>query len=280
MNSLILLFQCADRCGIVARVSGFLAAQGCNIITADQHSTDHENGHFFLRVEFCLPESSSVEKLRDNFCSVADEFDAEWNMYERSKRLRMGVLVSHAGHCLVDILYLWSSGELKVDIPFVISNHETHRDIVEHYGIPFYHVPACSSDRREKEILELVKNDTDFLVLARYMQILSDSFLREYSNDIINIHHSFLPSFKGANPYRQAFDRGVKVIGATAHFVTADLDEGPIITQMVESVSHRDGVDDLVRTGKNLEKRSFSAAIHAYIDYKIIRYKNRTIVFF
>jgi formyltetrahydrofolate deformylase len=193
----------------------------------------------------------------------------------------MGIFVSKQDHCLVDLLYLHRSGELRVEIPFVISNHDTVREIVESAGIAFYNFPVKPETKaeKEKEQLSLAKDKSDFLVLARYMQIFSAGFVDEYGKDIINIHHSFLPSFKGSNPYRQAYERGVKVIGATAHYVTAELDEGPIISQMVEPVSHRDSISMLKRKGRNLEKLALASAIQAHLEHRVIRYENKTIVF-
>jgi formyltetrahydrofolate deformylase len=191
----------------------------------------------------------------------------------------MGILASQPGHCLAEILYLWREKELGVDIPFVISNCEAHREFVRQYKVPFYFVPATKRDRKEAELLNKLAGQTDFLVLARYMLILSKKFLNAYSKDIINIHHGFLPSFKGAHAYRQALSGGVKVIGATSHFVTEKLDEGPIIAQEVESVSHKDNLADLIRKGKNLEKQALVDAIRAYIDYRVIKYNHKTIVF-
>ncbi|MBU0571530.1 MAG: formyltetrahydrofolate deformylase [Candidatus Omnitrophica bacterium] len=280
MQTVILLFQCADQKGIVAEVSDFIFRHDGNIITADQYSTDPENGHFFLRVEFYIDETLHDKKsLEAGLTPVAGHFNADWKMYYKHERLRMGILVSKPDHCLVDLLYRWRSGELDVDIPFVISNYEGHRNIVKQYNIPFYFIAATKDDRREDETLKHASRDSDFLILARYMLILSGDFLDKYGKDIINIHHSFLPSFKGAAPYRQAFERGVKVIGATAHFVTETLDEGAIISQIVEGVSHKDGVDDLERKGKNMEKQALSHAVYNYIDYRIIKYRNKTIVF-
>lgn len=280
MKTFILLFQCRDQRGIVARVSDFIFRHGGNIITADQYSTDPENGHFFIRIEFVLEGGDAdMQSLGKGLGSLAQQFDADWKLYDRDEKLRMGILVSGPDHCLVDLLYLWKSGELKVAIPFVISNHQGHRELVAQYGIPFHFISARAQDRKEGEILSLAKKDSDFLVLARYMLVLSGEFLKSYGKDIINIHHSFLPSFKGKDPYHQAYARGVKVIGATAHFVAEDLDEGPIISQVVEPVSHRDDAGALMRKGKNLEKRALSGAIACYLEYRIIKYQNKTIVF-
>lgn len=279
-HTFILLFQCSDQKGIVARISDFILRQGGNIINADQYSTDPEGGHFFMRVEFFVKDSSAdKEVLGARFAPVAEEFFGQWKIYDKRQTLRMGIMVSRFDHCLAELLYLWKSGELQVKIPFVISNYPQHKELVEQYRIPFYHVAADKNNRKEEELLNFACENSDFLVLARYMLIFSPEFLTKYSKDIINIHHGFLPSFKGAKPYHQAFDQGVKVIGATAHFVTSKLDEGPIITQMVEQVSHKDDVASLARKGKNLEKQALVRAIASYIDYRIIKYKNKTIIF-
>jgi formyltetrahydrofolate deformylase len=280
MKTLILLFQCRDQRGIVAKVSDFIFRHNGNIITADQHSTDPKNGHFFIRIEFVLKDNNAdMQSLGNDLSCLAQQFNAGWKLYDRDERLRMGILVSKPDHCLADLLYLWKSGELKTAIPFVISNYQDHSELVAQYGIPFHFIPAQKQDRKEGEIVSLVKQDSDFLVLARYMLVLSGEFLKSYGKDVINIHHSFLPSFKGRNPYHQAYERGVKVIGATAHFVAEDLDEGAIISQVVEPVSHRDDANALMRKGKNLEKRALSNAITCYLDYRIIKYQNKTIVF-
>ncbi|MFH1506843.1 MAG: formyltetrahydrofolate deformylase [Candidatus Omnitrophota bacterium] len=279
-NTFILLFQCSDRKGIVARISDFILKHNGNIINADQHSTDPEGGHFFIRVEFFIKDISLDKKrLEEEFMSLAKDFDAQWQIHDKCHTLRMGVMVSDLDHCLAELLYLWRAKELKVDIPFVISSCSGHRGLVEQYRLPFYHIAADKNDRREEELLKIIEGTTDFLVLARYMLIFSPDFLVRYKKDIINIHHGFLPFFKGRRPYRQVFEQGVKVIGATAHFVTAELDEGPIITQMVEQVSHRDSFSSLVRKGKNLEKLALAKAIESYLDYRVIKYKNKTIIF-
>lgn len=279
MNSrtFILLFQCRDQRGIVAKISDFIFRHGGNIITADQHSTDPEGGWFFMRVEFFIKES--LPGLEKGLAPIAKEFHARYKIYDKDVHPRMGIMVSRVDHCLIDLLYLWRSGELRADIPFVISNCQRHRELVEQFNIPFHFIPADKKDRKEKCILAKVSLSSDFLALARYMLVLSPSFLKKYGKDIINIHHGFLPSFKGPNPYRQALLKGVKVIGATAHFVNEKLDDGPIIAQEVEHVSHRDNLASLIRKGKNLEKRALSNAVLSYIDYRIIRYLKRTIVF-
>ena len=279
-NSSILLFQSKDQKGIVAGITDFIFRKGGNIITAEQYSTDPANGHFFFRVEFCLGEGAvGADGLSRDFEMVAGRFAAQWRIFDGASRMRMGILVSRPGHCLFDLLYLWRSGDLRVDIPFVISNHEEHRLLVEQFGVPFHFIPSTSSDRREAELLARVKGSSDFLVLARYMLTLSRDFLDSYGRDIINIHHGFLPSFKGARPYHQAYEHGVKVIGATAHFVTESLDEGPIICQKVEAVSHKDDVESLMRKGRNIEKHALSSAVADYAGHRVMRFGGKTIVF-
>ena len=283
METAILLVQCPDRKGIVAKISDFVYRNSGNIIKSDQHSTDAENGLFFMRLEFYFDTNTTpIGHLESAFTLLARELQAQWELHYLSRVLRMGILVSKQDHCLFDILYRWKTGEVKVDIPFVISNHPESGALVQQFGVHFIYLPVDKSKKiqYEEQVLQKVIGMTDFLVLARYMQILTTSFLDKYSNDIINIHHSFLPSFKGANPYRQAYEKGVKVIGATAHYVTGELDEGPIIEQVVERVSHRDGVDDLVKKGRNLEKEALANALSAYIEHRIIRYQNKTIVFY
>lgn len=280
MRKFILLFQSRDQKGIVARISDFILKHDGNIVTADQYSTDPQGGYFFMRVEFIISKKQcGKDYLIEDFLPIGKKFSAQWRIIDRSEILRMGVFVSKADHCLVDLLYLWSTGELKVNIPFVLSNCEKHRKLVSQHDIPFYYVPADKENRRENELLSYALNSTDFLALARYMLVLSDGFLRKYNKDIINIHHGFLPAFKGADPYAQALAEGVKVIGATAHFVNDKLDEGPIIAQEVEHISHKDSRQALIRKGMNLEKKALANAIYSYIDYRVIRHENRTIVF-
>lgn len=280
MRTMVLLFQCHDQKGIVAKISDFILKHGGNIVTADQHSTDPQGGYFFIRIEFILDNDQySKNDLVVNFDQIGKEFKADWSFFDKAENLRMGIFVSEPDHCLVDLLYLWNAGELKVKIPFVLSNYEKHRKVVSAYNIPFYYVPADKNNRRESELLAYAQNSTDFLVLARYMLVLSPDFLKKYGKDIVNIHHGFLPFFKGADPAACALKEGVKVIGATAHFVNNELDEGPIIAQEVENVSHKDTRDDLVRKGKNLEKRALAAAVARYVDYRIIKHENKTIVF-
>jgi formyltetrahydrofolate deformylase len=281
MDHAVLLITCPDQKGIVARVSNFVFEQGCNILSSDQHTTDPSGGRFFMRIAFDMDDNMVHEKFEAEFKPLGDDLDADWHVHYASRRLRMGILVSKQDHCLADLLYRQRRGELPVDIPLVVSNHEIAREVAERYEVPFHHVPVTKETklRAEQEILDLVKGKTDFLVLARYMQILTDGFIAAFGHDIINIHHSFLPSFKGADPYRQAYERGVKVIGATAHFVTAQLDEGPIIRQEVDPVYYKDRVDDLRRKGRNLEQRALAGAVRAYLEHRIIKDGPKTIVF-
>ena len=280
MRTFILLFACQDQKGIVAKISDFILKHDGNIITADQHSTDPQGGYFFMRVEFILDKDKyNKEALSLAFSPVGKEFGANWNLYDQSETLRMGIFVSEPDHCLVDLLYLWNAGELKVKIPFVLSNCKKHAKLVEGYNLPFHYVAADKDNRKEAELLSYAQNSTDFLVLARYMLVLSADFLQKYNKDIINIHHGFLPFFKGADPATRALEEGVKVIGATAHFVNNQLDEGPIIAQEVEYVSHKDNHQELVRKGRNLEKKALAAAVSGYLDYRIIKHENKTIVF-
>mgnify|MGYP000216547837 CR=1 FL=1 len=282
MENAVILIQCPDRRGLVAGISGFILRCNGNIIQSDQYSTDPENGRFFMRIDFTFdPGHMSREHLEREFDILARSLDASWKIHYASTVMRMGVMVSKHDHCLAEVLYRYRSGELGVHIPFVAGNHESVRPVVEQAGIAFHHIPVTPKTRQEaeKKLLDLAVGTTDFLVLARYMQILTPQFLKAYGRDIINIHHSFLPSFKGADPYRQAYERGVKLIGATAHYVTEDLDEGPIIEQLVDRVSHRDNIEMLKRKGKNLEKLALANAIQAHAEHRIIRYCNKTIVF-
>jgi formyltetrahydrofolate deformylase len=282
MHRTVLLMKCPDKRGIVSRVSEFVFRHNGNIISSDQHSTDPEGGQFFMRLVFAMNASQVAKaQFEADWAEVAETLDADWEIHYGSDVPRLGVLVSRFDHCLFDLLYRWRSGELAVEIPFVISNHEDCRELVERYDLPFHHIPVTRETKLQAEqaISELVRESTDFLVLARYMQVVSDGFLAAYNRDIINIHHSFLPSFKGANPYRQAYERGVKIIGATAHYVTADLDEGPIISQLVDRVYYKDTVDDLKRKGANLEKLALANALHAHTEHRVIRHGHKTIVF-
>lgn len=281
MQRAVLLWQCPDRPGIIARLSTLLFEHSGNILSSDQYTTDATNGRFFIRIEFVFNEDRYTRThLQDAFGGAAADLGAEWTLHYEGSVLRMAIAVSRFDHCLVDLLYRVRSGELRVDVPLVVSNHDAARRVVESYGIPFYHLPVTPHTRvdQEAKLLGLLRNSCDFLVLARYMQILSGEFLTDFGRDVINIHHSFLPSFKGADPYRQAYDRGVKIIGATAHFATTDLDEGPIIEQVVGPVSHKDTVEDLRQIGRDLEKSALANAIRLYVQHRVIRYQNKTII--
>ena len=279
----VLLIHCPDQKGIVAAVTDFLHNNDGNVISLEQH-VDPNLGHFFMRVEWELTGFSiSAEKIEDYFATlVGNKFGMSWQLHFTDRKPRMAIFVSKASHCLYDILQRYSSGEWQVEIPVIVSNHDALGPIAERFGIDFKVFTINKTNKDEQEELEkkLIKElKIDFIVLARYMQILSDEFCASFPNQIINIHHSFLPAFKGARPYHSAYERGVKVIGATSHYVTPDLDEGPIIAQDVTHVSHRDDPTELVRKGKDIEKRVLSQAIRAQLEHKILPFGNKTIVF-
>lgn len=277
-----LLITCPDRPGIVAAVSNFLFDHGANITALDQHSTDPEGGLFFMRLEFQTPHLDvSREILEKAFAErVAARFEMNWRIAYAADLKKVAILVSRYDHALLELLWRHSNRELPCQLTQVISNHDDLRHEVERFGIPYHHVPV-EKDRKEEaetQILELL-GDTDLVVLARYMQILTPQFVARYPNRIINIHHSFLPAFVGANPYKQAYTRGVKIIGATAHYVTEELDQGPIIEQDVARVSHRHDVADLVRLGRDLERNVLAKAVQWHLEDRIIVYGNKTVVF-
>lgn len=277
-----LLITCPDRPGIVASVAGFFQSKNVNITDLDQHSTEVENGTFFMRLEFQLPGDSNLEPLKQQFQKqVAEPFSMRWDIHSEQTKKRMAILVSKYEHALMELLWRWSSGDLQVDIPFVISNHPDLKNEVEKFGIRFVHIPVEGSNKKESEqkVLQLLKDNCDFVVLARYMQILSGDFLQNCGVRIINIHHSFLPAFVGASPYHQAYQRGVKLVGATAHYVTEELDMGPIIEQDVRRVTHRYSIDDLKNLGKEIEKSVLARAVHYHVEDRIIVFENRTIAF-
>lgn len=282
MRQAVLLIQCPDQTGIIAKLSQFVFDHHANITNSDQYSSDPDGGRFFMRLEFCWKEESlSPEQLEEDFRPLGESLGGSWDLHYDAEPLRMAVVVSKYDHCLLDLMYRVKIGELPVQIPCVISNHNDLREIVEQNDIPFHHLPVNKDTRpdQEAQILKLISDSSDFMVMARYMQILSNDFLASYGKDVINIHHSFLPSFKGANPYRKAYERGVKVIGATAHFASVDLDEGPIIAQMVDRVSHKDDVEALKRKGRSLEQMALAQALHQYTDHRVIRFEHKTIVF-
>jgi len=281
-NTAVLLINCPDRKGLVAAIADFLYSHNANILHADQHQ-DAAEQLFLMRVEwdlagFDLPR----EDFAHHFAPIAERHHMRWRLELSAQRVRMAIFVSKYDHCLVDLLYRHRSGELNCDIPLVVSNHEDARPAVEFYGIPFHHVPVSAGGKApaEERQLELLERHTvGLVVLARYMQVLSGAFVERYPERIINVHHSFLPAFSGARPYHRAFERGVKLIGATSHFVTATLDDGPIIEQDVTRISHRDQLDDLLQKGRDLEKLVLSRAVRWHIDHRILVYGNKTVVF-
>jgi len=279
----VLTLSCPDRPGIVSAVSTFLAHNGQNILDAQQFD-DVETKKFFMRVVFTAADLAvELPALQTGFTAIAERFSMDWQMRDRATQRRVMLLVSKSDHCLVDILYRWRTGELPMIPTAIISNHPRETYSSCDFGdIPFYFLPVTKETRRaqEDEIWEMVgQTGTDLIVLARYMQILSDEMSARLSGRCINIHHSFLPGFKGAKPYHQAHERGVKLIGATAHYVTQDLDEGPIIDQDVERISHRDTPDDLVRKGRDIERRVLARAIRYHLDDRVILNGRKTVVF-
>lgn len=277
----VLLLSCPDQPGIVATVADFVWRNGGNIVHAEQH-TDTSAGMFFQRVEFELDGFVfGRERLEFAFQPISDRFDMDVQIRFSDERPRLAVLASKAPHCLTDLLARWRTGEMAADLVLVASNHSDHRELCGFYGVPFHELPVgddpAMQDTAMRELL--AENAIDLVVLARYMRVLSPQFVDTWPNRIINIHHSFLPAFIGASPYRQAHERGVKVIGATAHFVTERLDEGPIITQDVTHITHRDGVEDLTRKGGDLEVVVLARALRAYLDHRVLPWGNRTVVF-
>lgn len=281
-NSAILLINCPDRKGIVAAVANFLYQYGANILHADQHQDSNLN-LFFQRVEWDLTDFDlNADQFRKKFTPIARDFRMHWNLTFSKTRLNVAIFVSKEDHCLADLLYRYQSGELNCDIQLVISNHNEAKKITEFYKIPFHKISVNPKDKKEVEqsvITLLKKNKIDLVVLARYMQILSGEFIKYYPHRIINIHHSFLPAFIGARPYHQAYERGVKIIGATSHYVTTGLDNGPIIEQDVIRISHRDSVGDMIQKGRDLEKVVLSRAVKWYLEGRILVYANKTVVF-
>jgi formyltetrahydrofolate deformylase len=281
-NSAILLISCPDRKGEVAAIADFVYRHNGNILHADEHG-DEESGLFLMRVEFD-PKDFDIP-LADfgrHFSPVAEAFAMTWRLAQSSSRPRMIVFVSKYDHCLIDLLYRHQSGELPCDIPLIVSNHPDNQAVAEFYRIPYAVLPVAKDNKQasEKRLQSLIdEHNPDFIVLARYMQILSNDFVQRYPQRIINIHHSFLPAFVGARPYHQAFERGVKLIGATSHYVTEILDDGPIIEQDVVRVSHRDTVEDLIRKGRDLEKVVLSRAVRSHVENRVLVYGNKTVVF-
>ncbi|MFQ8432283.1 formyltetrahydrofolate deformylase [Amaricoccus sp. W119] len=281
MNKYIITVACPSRRGIVAAVSGALADQGCNIVDSSQFD-DLENGRFFMRVSIVSEQGATRAAIEESLAPVGQTFDMEVAVHDSAERVKVMLMVSRFGHCLNDLLYRSRIGALPVDIVGVVSNHFDYQKVVVNHDIPFHHVKVTKANKPEAEarLMELVEESgAELIVLARYMQVLSDALCQRMSGRIINIHHSFLPSFKGANPYKQAHERGVKLIGATAHFVTADLDEGPIIEQDVVRVTHAQSAEDYVSLGRDVEAQVLARAIHAYIHRRAFLNGNRTVIF-
>lgn len=277
-----LVVACPDRVGIVAKVSSFLATYNGSITEANHHS-DPVTGWFFMRHEICADSLPfDLDGLRTAFAPIAKEFGMEWMITDSAERKRVVLMASHQSHCLVDLLHRWHSGELHCDIPCVIANHEALRGIVEWHGIPYFYVPVDKENKTKSfnRVAQLIReHDADTIVLARYMQILPPSLCEEYAGRIINIHHSFLPSFVGAKPYHQAYERGVKLIGATCHYVTEELDAGPIIEQDIIRVSHRDSIEDMIRLGKDCEKNALARGLRYHLEDRVLVHNNKTVVF-
>ena len=281
MTKITLLINCNDQSGIIAAVTNFIANNNGNIVYIDQH-VDREQDIFFMRLESEF-EQLNMTAFKANFKSIlADKFKMKWRIYDTEDVPNMAIFVSKYDHCLYDILGRYNSGELFVKIPFIISNHNDLKPIAESFNIPFYHIPVTKDTKEEAETkqLELLKkHNVNFIVLARYMQIVSNRLIDVYPNKIINIHHSFLPAFVGAKPYHSAYKRGVKIIGATSHYVTEDLDASPIIEQDVERVSHTHSIEDLIAKGRDLEKIVLANAIKLHLKRKVMVFNNKTVIF-
>jgi formyltetrahydrofolate deformylase len=281
MQHVVLTVTCPSTRGIVAAISGYLANEGCNIVDSSQFD-DLDTGRFFMRIGFLTESATSIATLREGFKDIETRFEMQASFHDASHRMKVMLMVSRFGHCLNDLLYRWKIGALPIDIVGVVSNHFDYQKVVVNHDIPFHHIPVTKENKQQAEarIMDLVKSTgTELIVLARYMQILSDQMCTEMSGKIINIHHSFLPSFKGANPYKQAYGRGVKLIGATAHYVTADLDEGPILEQDTVRITHAQSPDDYVSLGRDVESQVLARAIHAHIHHRTFINGNRTVVF-
>ena len=283
MKTAKLLLYCPDKPGILAEVTDFITVNKGNIIYLDQH-VDHVENIFFMRIEwelqdFLIPQ----EKIEDYFATLyAQKYAMSFRLYFSDTKPRMAIFVSKMSHCLFDMLARYTAGEWNVDIPLIVSNHPDLQHVAERFGIPFYLFPITKENKAEQERLEmdlLAKYNITFIVLARYMQVISEQMIDAYPNRIINIHHSFLPAFVGAKPYHAAFERGVKIIGATSHYVTTELDAGPIIEQDIVRITHKDTVQDLINKGKDLEKIVLSRAVQKHIERKILAYKNKTVIF-
>jgi formyltetrahydrofolate deformylase len=276
-----LLISCPDQIGLVAKIANFIYANGGNIIHADQH-TDFSAGLFLMRIEWQL-EGFNLPRgmIEPAFAAIAKPLQASWSLHFSDTVPRLAIWVTKQDHCLLDLLWRQHGGEIRAEIPLIISNHPELHSVANQFGIDFYHLPVTAETKIEQEArqLELLREyRIDLVILAKYMQVLTPNFINSFPN-IINIHHSFLPAFAGANPYQRAYDRGVKIIGATAHYITADLDQGPIIEQDVVRVSHRDTVGDLIRQGKDLERVVLARAVRLHLQNRVLVYANRTVVF-
>ena len=282
ISTATLLVTCPDRKGLVASLAQLLYGHGVNILDSDQHS-DPVAGQFFQRIRFDLAElRTDRTTLESAIDEVAQRFEMAWRISYSDRRKRMAIFVSRLDHCLYDLLLRHRAGELDCDISLVVSNHEDLRPVAERYGLDYHCFPISVETKEEQERRELellAAEEIDLVVLARYMQVLSESFVEHYPSRMINIHHSFLPAFSGARPYRRAYRRGVKLVGATAHYATGELDEGPIIEQSVARASHRDSVDDLTRKGRDVERTVLAAAVRAHLEDRILVYENKTVVF-
>ncbi len=280
-KNFVLLISCEDRKGIVAAVANSLVSQDCNILQSAQYG-DEVTGRFFMRVLLTAPETITIERFTEAFMPVATAFRLDWRIHDLKRKLRAMIMVSQGGHCLNDLLYRTSSNRLPMEVTSIVSNHLNWQSRAKHEQIPFHHLPITSENKAEQEakLLAMVEEQkVDLIILARYMQVLSDDVCRKLNGRVINIHHSFLPGFKGAKPYHRAYERGVKMVGATAHYVTADLDEGPIITQDVSIVDHADTVDDLIAQGQDTESRVLARAVKAHLEHRVMLNGARTIVF-
>lgn len=281
MDKFCLTVTCKSRRGIVAAIAGYLAENGCNITDSSQFD-DAQTGNFFMRVSFSPEEGIRLDTLRNGFAVAAEAFRMEFAFHDENHKMKVIIMVSRFGHCLNDLLYRWRIGALPIDVVAVISNHLDYQKLVVNHDIPFHYIKVTKENKRDAEAqqMRIVEEiGAELIVLARYMQVLSDEMSKKMSGRIINIHHSFLPSFKGANPYKQAFERGVKLIGATSHYVTADLDEGPIIEQDIVRVTHAQSPSDYVSLGRDVESQVLARATHAHIHRRVFLNGNKTVVF-
>ena len=277
----VILVATRDRKGIVAAVANSISSQDCNIVENAQFG-DSSTGQFFMRMAISGPDGMTIESFTDAFTPVATAYHLNWRIHDLRRKLKAMIMVSQGGHCLNDLLYRTATNRLAMEVTSVVSNHTTWQRRAEHEGIPFFHLPITPENKLEQEarLIELAENqEVDLIILARYMQVLSDQLCRKLDGRVINIHHSFLPGFKGAKPYHRAYERGVKMVGATAHYVTPDLDEGPIITQDVSIIDHVDTVDDLIAQGQETESRALARAVKLHLEHRVMLNGNRTVIF-